>query len=431
LDASGKDIPTVSPAADYLVGIDLGSSPALPDTFGTDPNRSPSAGGPIAIGAPTVTLLDTTPPVTTAAVSPQPNSAGWNNSNVTISLTSVDNPGGSGVLQITYSASGAQTVASTVVAGASTSFAIITEGTTTISFFGTDNAGNVESTKTLTVQLDKTPPSTNCGAPDGLWHANDVNIACTASDALSGLANAADASFSLNTNVPAGTEASNAATGTHSVCDVASNCATAGPISGNMVDKKPPSINVGSPTSGGGYLLNQPVNANYTCTDGGSGVATCAGTVATGSPISTAPVGTKTFTVNATDNVGNLAPAQTVSYSVTYALCLLYDPTRAVQGGSTIPLKIQLCDANNADVSNSSVVVHGVGLVQTSTNASEALQAAGNANPDNDFRFDPTLGPTGGYIFNLSTKGLTTGSYQLTFTAGADPLPHVLSFQVR
>jgi hypothetical protein len=129
--------------------------------------------------------------------------------------------------------------------------------------------------------------------------------------------------------------------------------------------------------------------------------------------------------------VGNVTPTQSVSYSVTYAVCLLYDPTRAVQSGSTILLKIQLCDANNADASISNIVVHALSLVQTSTNASEALQASGNANPDNDFRYDPTLGPTGGYIFNLSTKGLTTGSYQLTFTAGADPMPHVLNFQVR
>lgn len=230
--------------------------------------------------------------------------------------------------------------------------------------------------------------------------------------------------------MPAGTETSNAATGTHSVCDVAGNCATAGPIAGNMVDKKPPSISISSPTSGG-YLLNQAVSANYTCTDGGSGVATCSGTVASGSPIDTASVGSKTFTVNATDKVGNVAPPQSVSYSVSYGVCILYDPTRAVQSGSTIPLKIQLCDANNADVSSSSIVVHGVSLMQASTAASEVLQASGNANPDNDFRFDSGLGPTGGYIFNLSTKGLTTGSYVLTFTGGADPANHTLTFQVR
>lgn len=299
-----------------------------------------------------------------------------------------------------------------------------------------DLVGNVEAAKsvaeaTTQVLLDTTPPSINCGAPDGLWHSSDVSIPCTANDAESGLANPSDANFSLSTSVPVGTETSNATTGTRTVCDVARNCATAGPITGNMVDKKPPSINISSPTTGGSYLVNQAVNANYACTDGGSGVATCTGSVASGSPISTASVGSKTFAVNASDNVGNVAPLQLVSYSVTYALCLLYDPTRSVQGGSTIPLKLQLCDANNTDVSSSSVLVHAVSLVQTSTNSSETIQASGSANPDNDFRFDPTLGPTGGYIFNLSTKGFTTGSYQLTFTAGADPLPHALNFQVR
>src|SRR5262249_7547301 len=152
-----------------------------------------------------------------------------------------------GVKQITYSATGAQSIASTVMNGASTTFTIGTEGITTIRFFGTDNVGNVESAHTLTVQLDKTHPLIKCGVPDGLWHASDVSIPCTSSDAVSGLANPPDASFSLSSSVPSGTETSNATTGTRSVCDVAGNCATAGPIVGNMVDKKPPSINVISP----------------------------------------------------------------------------------------------------------------------------------------------------------------------------------------
>ncbi len=432
LDNSGRPIPTLSPGSDYFIGLALTVNGGTPQIFGSDHSRPPSVGNPISIAPPTLSSPDTIPPVTMAVFSAQPNAAGWNNTNVVVALNSADNePSGTGVQQITYSATGAQTIASTVVPGASASFTITTEGITTVTFFGTDNAGNVETAKTLTIKLDKTAPSINCGAPDGLWHASDVSILCSSSDALSGLANPSDAGFSLSTSVAIGTETSNAATGSRSVCDVAGNCSTAGPVTGNMVDKKPPTINVSSPTSGGSYLLNQAVNANYSCTDGGAGVVTCTGTVASGSPIATAPIGSKTFTVNATDNVGNVAPAQTVSYSVAYAVCLLYDPTRAVQSGSTIPLKIQLCDANNADVSSSTVVVHAVSLVQTSTNASEALQASSNANPDNDFRFDATLGPTGGYIFNLSTKGLTTGSYQLTFTASGDPLPHVLNIQVR
>jgi hypothetical protein len=40
-----------------------------------------------------------------------------------------------------------------------------------------------------------------------------------------------------------------------------------------------------------------------------------------------------------------------------------------------------------------------------------SLQDAGGANPGNLFRYDAALG---GYVFNLSTKGLTAGTYALT-----------------
>jgi hypothetical protein len=159
LDASGTPVPTLAPAADYLLGIDLGSAPSAPAAFGTDPSRSPSNGNPIAISAPTLST-DTTPPVTTASVSPAPNGNGWNNTNITVTLNSTDNElGGTGVKQVTYSASGAQTIATTVMAGASTSFTISSEGITTITFFGTDNAGNVELAKIVTLKIDETPPS--------------------------------------------------------------------------------------------------------------------------------------------------------------------------------------------------------------------------------------------------------------------------------
>src|SRR5207253_3270323 len=53
--------------------------------------------------ATTQVVTDTTPPVTTAVASPAPNGAGWNNSNVTITLNSTDNEqGGTGVKQIQW-----------------------------------------------------------------------------------------------------------------------------------------------------------------------------------------------------------------------------------------------------------------------------------------------------------------------------------------
>ena len=41
------------------------------------------------------------------------------------------------------------------------------------------------------------------------------------------------------------------------------------------------------------------------------------------------------------------------------------------------------------------------------------------------------LGGTGGYIYNLRTKGLGTGTYELRFTAGGSPTVHALRFEVR
>jgi hypothetical protein len=54
------------------------------------------------------------------------------------------------------------------------------------------------------------------------------------------------------------------------------------------------------------------------------------------------------------------------------------------------------------------------------------VDASGGANPDNNFRF------VGGfYVFNMSTKGLTTGGYYLYYRVGDDPTLHTAPFQIR
>jgi uncharacterized repeat protein (TIGR01451 family) len=128
-------------------------------------------------------------------------------------------------------------------------------------------------------------------------------------------------------------------------------------------------------------------------------------------------------------NSGN--NSSTTSTTLTYGVCLLYDPTRAVKSGAVIPIKLTLCDGSGNDISSSNIVLTATGVVQVSTNAPGLLEQPGNSNPDNNFRFDPTLGSSGGYIFNLKTTGLTTGTYNLTFIAGSDPTIHTASFAVR
>jgi hypothetical protein len=75
--------------------------------------------------------------------------------------------------------------------------------------------------------------------------------------------------------------------------------------------------------------------------------------------------------------------------------------------------------------------VTAVRLVQISTNTGSDVQDAGNANPDLNFRYDSGLASGGGYIFNLNTNGLATGTWQLMFNASGDGTQHVVSFEVR
>ena len=57
------------------------------------------------------------------------------------------------------------------------------------------------------------------------------------------------------------------------------------------------------------------------------------------------------------------------------------------------------------------------------------MEEIGSANtPDNNFRYDATLA---GFIFNLSTKGLTSGTWVLSFTVGADPTPKTVRFDIK
>jgi hypothetical protein len=176
--------------------------------------------------------------------------------------------------------------------------------------------------------FDNVPPQITCATADGQWHATDVSIPCTAVDPLSGLANPADASFNLSTSVPSGTETASALTGSRLVCDVAGNCAIAGPIGGNMVDKKPPVITITTPTATS-YPHSTTITLNYGATDGGSGVQSVTATL-DGSPtlaghglqsgqsinlLTELSLGQHTFVVQAVDNVGNTS-SQSVTFSV-------------------------------------------------------------------------------------------------------------------
>lgn len=106
-------------------------------------------------------------------------------------MSSTDNAGGSGVKEVHHALNGAAT-GSQVVPGGSTTVTVSAEGTTTLTYFAVDNAGNQESAKTLTVRIDQTPPTVS-GLPSScsLWppdHALVQVASVSARDGLSELA---------------------------------------------------------------------------------------------------------------------------------------------------------------------------------------------------------------------------------------------------
>lgn len=215
---------------------------------------------------------DATAPTTSAKFSTEPNAAGWNKEDVTITLDATD-VGGSNVEKITYSASGAQPIEDRTVHNDSTQINVATEGETTITYYATDHAGNAEEPETLTVMLDETAP--------------DVDIS--------------------------------------------------------------------TPAEGAEYRLGEVVTADYTCSDGGSGVDSCASPVPVGGNIDTAMIGQKTFAVEAVDRAGNVA-SESHTYSVIYDFGGFFSPVdnpdllNRVQAGSAVPVKFSLSGDQSLDV---------------------------------------------------------------------------------
>lgn len=198
----------------------------------------------------------------------------------------------------------------------------------------------------------------------------------------------------------------------------------------DIVDDTAPVITITSPV--GTYVLNQPgVTASYSCGDSsGSGVATCTSTTfSNGGSVdtSTLALGSHTWTVTTTDNLGN-GGSKDATYLVQYSfscgrsilqpLQQVDDPdqlTKAYKLGSVLPVKFQLCDYNGYYVGSAyaTISVAKVSSVTDAGDTTEAVDAGQSADNGVVFRYDTTAQQ---YIFNLQTKNLQTGYYRLTVT---------------
>lgn len=132
--------------------------------------------------------LDTFAPQTTVALAPAAPDGqnGWFKTKPTVSFSSSDNC--SGVAATEYSTDGGATWQLS-----SGSFVVENEGTTTILYRSTDQAGNEETVRSLTLNVDTTAPTiTLTATPSEVWPPNgqtvSVAINGTGADSVSGLA---------------------------------------------------------------------------------------------------------------------------------------------------------------------------------------------------------------------------------------------------
>jgi predicted extracellular nuclease len=157
-------------------------------------------------------------------------------------------------------------------------------------------------------------------------------------------------------------------------------------------------------------------------------VGNVSGGVATANYILPGGTAPQTLTITGEFSGGDFTQPSsgTGTLSVSFNICVLYDPSKAVKSGATYPIKVQLCDENGNNVSSAGVILHAVNIQQVSTSAYGDVITAGDANEDYNFRFTD-----GYYILNLKTTGLSTATYKLYFTAGDDPTLHSVEFQVK
>jgi len=221
--------------------------------------------------------------------------------------------------------------------------------------------------------IDTVAPSVACGAPAGTlgkngWYTTAVTVACTGSDATSGLDDPGDASFVLSTSG----EGSDSIVA-RAVSDVAGNSTSTAAFGPFDVDLNDPTVTTSSPADDAVLILGSSAHAAYACADTpeGSGIETCAGTTADGDAIDTSSVGPHTFSVTATDHSGRTTTLAH-TYSVVFEFSGLTAPAGKSWGkaGSAVPIWFSL--GGVSDVS----AMEGVASLAVSCDTGEALSSA-------------------------------------------------------
>lgn len=130
-----------------------------------------------------LSTADTTPPASTASLSGSTGSGGWYRSGVTLTLTATDGESGVSAIQVRVDGGSWQAYSSPIVVSG--------DGSHSVEYYATDNAGNNESVHTVPVRIDATPPATTASvdgtlAGDGSYVAT-ANVTLVSTDDTSGV----------------------------------------------------------------------------------------------------------------------------------------------------------------------------------------------------------------------------------------------------
>jgi hypothetical protein len=336
--------------------------------------------------------IDRHAPLTTAAATP---AAAWTNGNVSVILTSSDNL--SEVAATAYQVDGGP-----ILSGVS--LTVSGQAVHTVSYWSTDNAGNVEAANSLTVRIDLTAPtigaSRSPAANAAGWNNTPVtvNFSCADQAALSGLA-----------SCPSATVIGNAGGGqsvTGTAVDNAGNTAST-TVSGINIDLSGPNVAVNGAFNGGVYQLGAVPAVSCSASDSVSGLSAPCALVVTGGTAN--GVGAFTATASATDAAGNTSSAS-VTYRVIYRFDSFLQPindtahqvgvdTSIFKAGSTVPVKFQLKRANGTVV-QSNVLPAWLNPVKGSSTAAAVDETVytDSATSGTTYRWDGSQ-----YIFNWGT----------------------------
>jgi hypothetical protein len=143
----------------------------------------------------------------------------------------------------------------------------------------------------------------------------------------------------------------------------------------------------------------------------------------TAGTVTAAGVGTCTITADQAGGDGYLpAPSVSQSVAIGYAHRVLSLSVSSVRGGAVVVV-LRLTDADGRNLSSVDVPVRATAIDGGSLDHVLTLDPAKN------FRYSSVLGS---YTFAAYARtGLSRGQHTLSFTAGADPRPHTVTFTTR